>query len=291
LLIVIGARAPTLCQYWSVTSWRIAAAVGAASALLSALPVLAIPAIAAVGCSDAEVIFARGTSESPGAGPTGDAFIDALRSKVGAKSLDVYAVDYPATMDFPTAVDGIADARAHILSTAATCPQTKMVLGGFSQGAAVAGFVTASAVPVDVSAANVPKPMPSDVANHVVAVALFGKPSARFMRAIDDPSITIGPLYAAKTIDLCIDNDLVCDPAGRSFSAHNEYVDTGMVDKAATFAATQLQASWATAPGAIPAVPAPPATPTVPAPHLSPSPVAPGGPLPGPDVLAGGRGL
>ena len=286
------------------------AAALAAWALQSAPP----PIAHAVGCPDAEVVFARGTTEDPGVGPTGQAFIDSLRARVGAKSIGVYAVNYPATTDFPTAVDGINDARAHILATTASCPHTKMVLGGFSQGAAVMGFVTANAVPDGVTAADVPAPMPPDVANHVAAVALFGKPSTRFMHAINDPPVTIGPQYLAKTIDLCVDNDLVCDAHGSSFSAHNQYADSGMVDQGAAFVATQLQASWAadalTPPAATPPAGTPPAgtppplqTPPAPLPisvlaaPASPAPTAPGptdgstshlppvpGALPGPAV-------
>src|SRR6478736_3141143 len=124
-----------------------------------------MPTAEAAPCPDAEVVFARGTTELPGVGPTGDAFVDSLRSRVGTKSLGVYAVDYPAAMDFPTALDGIVDARAHILATAANGPQTEMVLGGFSQGAAVMGFVTASVVPDGVSPLDVPAPMPPEVAD------------------------------------------------------------------------------------------------------------------------------
>ena len=260
-----------------------------------------MPTAQAAACPDAEVVFARGTTEQPGLGPTGEAFVDSLRSQVGAKSLGVYAVDYPATTDFPTAVDGIADARAHILSTAANCPHTKMVLGGFSQGAAVMGFVTADVVPDGVSALDVPAPMPPDVADHVAAVALFGKPSPRFMHAINDPSIAVGPQYVAKTIDLCVDNDLVCDSDGRSFAAHNQYIETGMVDQGAVFVANQLQASWAAdAPvrppaagvGAVPLLasaplplsapgaPSAPAAPSCgdPTPHLPSAPLTPPGP-------------
>ena len=200
-----------------------------------------MPPAHAAACPDAEVVFARGTTEAPGLGPTGDAFVDSLRSHVGPKSIGVYAVDYPATTDFPTAVQGITDARTHILATAASCPRTKMVLGGFSQGAAVMGFVTANAVPDGVAASDVPAPMPPDVANHVAAVALFGKPSTRFMHAINDPPITIGSQYLGKTIDLCVDNDLVCDAHGSSFSAHNQYEDSGMVDQGAVFVANQLR--------------------------------------------------
>lgn len=217
----------------------------AAVAATWGLHAVPMPTADAAPCPDAEVVFARGTTEAPGVGPTGGAFVDSLRSRIGAKSLGVYAVDYPAAMDFATAVQGIADARAHILATAANCPKTKMVLGGFSQGAAVIGFVTANVVPDGVSASDVPAPMPPEIADHVSAVVLFGKPSPRFMRVINDPTIVIGPSYGAKTVDLCIDNDLVCDPHGKSFSIHDKYAETGTVDEGATYAAAKLQEGWA----------------------------------------------
>jgi hypothetical protein len=280
------------------------AAVISAAAFATLMQRAPMPFAHAEGCPDAEVLFARGTTEDPGVGPTGQAFVDGLRARIGAKSLGVYAVDYPATTAFSTAVNGITDARAHILTTAANCPKTKMVLGGFSQGAAVMGFVTASTVPDGVTAADVPAPMPPDVADHVAAVALFGKPSVRFMNVIKDPAVTIGPLYAGKTIDLCNDNDLVCDPHGSSFAAHNEYTDAGLVDQGATYAATQLQASWAadaaatppgtvtpgttppgtTPPGTVLAQQAPsPANSAAPAPHM---PAAALGAPPGPVFVA-----
>ena len=186
--------------------------------------------------------------------------MDALRARVGTKSMGVYPVDYPATTDFPTALDGIRDASSQIESTATNCPNTKMVLGGFSQGAAVMGFVTANVIP-DGAPEGVPNPMPPDVANHVAAVALFGKPNARFMRAINQPQVEVGPLYAAKTIDLCVPDDLVCSN-GRDFNAHMQYAETGMVDQAADFTASRVLANSGSA--APPQAPAPAAPP----PHL-----------------------
>lgn len=263
-----------------------------AVAAAAAVQGFATPVSSAAPCPDAEIVFARGTTEQPGVGPTGDAFVDALRTQVGGKSVSVYPVDYPATIEFSTAVQGIADARAHILSTVAACPDTKLVLGGFSQGAAVMGFVTASVVPDGVSADEVPAPMPPEVANHVAAVTLFGKPSSRFMGVLKDPDVVVGPYYAAKSIDLCVENDLVCDPKGRSFSAHNTYSEAGLVNQGATFAAQHLQALWAAesveggpetstvpAPSQL-AAPAPSPLSTVdhaPVPHMAPAaPVAPG---------------
>jgi hypothetical protein len=87
--------------------------------------------------------------------------------------------------------------------------------------------------------------MPPDVADHVAAVALFGKPSPRFMKVLNNPSVVVGPSYTAKAIDLCVDNDLVCDPQGRSFGIHTQYAEAGLVNQGAAFAASKLQDDWA----------------------------------------------
>lgn len=58
-------------------------------ALASVLPSAAVPLAVARGCPDVEVVFARGTGEPPGVGPTGQAFVDAVRSRVRAGSFDV----------------------------------------------------------------------------------------------------------------------------------------------------------------------------------------------------------
>ena len=277
----------------AVKTLGVIGAVAAATALLQGA---AIPSAQAAACPDAKVIFARGTTESPGVGPTGDAFVSSLQSQVAGKSVEVYPVNYPATTDFRTAVDGISDARANILATAASCPDTKIVLGGFSQGAAVMGFVTANVVPDGVTASTVPAPMPLDVADHVAAVALFGKPSARFMRAINDPQIVIGPSYVDKTIDLCVDDDLVCDPDGRSFGIHSRYADVGMANEGATRVANKLQTLWAAdAAAETVADPDQPPSPEllsapiageIPPAHAGVSAPGPTGPLPGPSPAA-----
>ena len=247
-----------------------------------ALSVLPAPSAHAAGCPDVEIVFARGTTEAPGVGDTGQAFVDSLRTQLRGRTVGVYPVDYPATTDWPTAMDGIRDASRHIKATAANCPNTKMVLGGFSQGAAVMGFVTDAAVPDGISETDVPQPMPLDVANHVAAVALFGKPSTRFMSMIGQPQVTLGPVYEAKTIDLCVPDDLICSASGMSFDAHNTYIDAGMADQAAVFAAGHINAM--SPPPAVPppaaappvAPPPPVAVPLLPAPvPAAPPPVAP----------------
>ncbi|BBX96409.1 cutinase family protein [Mycobacterium lacus] len=216
-----------------------AAVVTACAPLIAPVPsASAVPLTSNPSCPDVEVVFARGTGEPPGVGEIGQAFVDSLRPKISPKSMTVYPVNYPATMDFPTAMSGINDAGSHVEQTVANCPDTKMVLGGFSQGAAIIGFVTSAAVP-DGAPSDAPKPLPPDVADHIAAVTLFGTPSSQFMNSIGAPPIVIGPLYAAKTSQLCTAGDPVCS-AGGDWAAHNAYAGDGMVDQAATFAAGHL---------------------------------------------------
>jgi hypothetical protein len=198
----------------------------------------AVPPAPNGSCPDAEVIFARGTTEVPGVGYIGQAFVDSLRSKIGPKSLGVYAVDYPATTEFRTGIDGVNDAIVHIEQTAATCANTKMVLGGYSQGAAVMGFVTSAAIP-DGSPEDAPRPLPPAVADHVAAISLFGTPSVQFMNSVGAPPVVIGPPYVPKTLELCAAGDPVCDGGG-DWAAHTAYAVDGKVDEAAAFAASRL---------------------------------------------------
>ncbi len=202
-----------------------------------------IPSASAAPCPDVEVVFARATTEPPGIGGVGQAFVDSLRSQVGARSVGVYPVNYPATEDFAqSASAGASDARAHVQSMAANCPNTRMVLGGYSQGALVIGLITAVPVPI---AGFTPAPMPPEVADHVAAVAVLGNPSAGYVGV---PLNVVSPLYGAKAIDLCAPGDPICSPGGNMapgpdemFSAaHLSYVQSGMASQAATFAAGRL---------------------------------------------------
>jgi cutinase len=246
-------------------------AVVAASGLsASALLGSAIPSASAQPCPDVQVVFARGTGEDPGVGPTGQAFVDSLRSRVAGKSFDVYPVNYPASNEWATGLDGIRDAGTHVASMAHDCPNTKMVLGGYSQGAAVMGFVTSAAIPDGIDPASVPKPMDPEVANHVSSVVLFGTPNVRAMNFLNEPPVAIGPLYQAKTIKVCAPEDPVCSD-GMNFAAHDTYADDGaMIDKGAAFAASHLNEG--------PAGPA------------GPGPGGPAGPGPGGPVTVGPRG-
>ena len=229
---------------------HVARVIGAAAVTAGAVVMAApVPSASAQPCPDVEVVFARGTAEPPGVGGVGQSFVDAVRAQAGGKSVAVYPVNYTASADFADRIgfatsflQGIRDAGAHVEATAANCPNTRIVLGGFSQGAAVAGFVTSASIPPGIPPEFlpfIPNPMPPEVADHVAAVALFGKPSDQFLRDVGAPPMAIGPLYADKTIDLCAADDNICNgaPIGGPSIAHALYGVNGMVGEAASFAA------------------------------------------------------
>lgn len=199
----------------------------------------------AAPCPDVEVIFARGTFEAPGVGATGQAFVDALTTRLGSDSVDVHGVNYPASLDFEAATAGIADAGTTIESVAATCPDTRIVLGGYSQGAAVAGYTTFDTVPTGLTLPDGIGPMPASVAPHVAAVVLFGTPDNWFLDIVDRdaPAVTVGSLYTAKTLQLCAPGDPVCFPGGLDRGAHSSYKSNGMAEQAADFAAHAVAAT------------------------------------------------
>jgi cutinase len=211
-----------------VSAPNIARRLGFAVAMVWALSPLAGTGHAAAGpCPDVEVVSARGTDEPPGPGSNGEAFVNALRPMVPGRAIEVYAVNYPATDDLArSAAAGAADARAHVESIVANCPDTRLVLAGYSQGAAVIDTITGQ--------------LPPEAADHVAAVAVFGNPRSKLASQMaGGPLAAISPLYRSKTIDLCFPGDPICSE-GQNWDAHHQYIDSGMTTQAATFVAQRL---------------------------------------------------
>ncbi|MGJ6126098.1 cutinase family protein [Mycolicibacterium sp. Y3] len=206
-----------------------AALVTAAAAIISPASVGSLASAHADGCPDIEVVFARGTNEDPGLGRIGNAFVGSLRSKVGGRSVGTYAVGYPASYDFLAAANGANDASGHVQWMMENCPNTRLVLGGYSQGAAVIDVI--SAVPFPAVGFNAP--LPPNAPDHVAAIAVFGNPSAK----IGLP-MTSSPVWGARSIDLCNGGDPICGP-GEDVEAHRAYTG-GPTNQAAGFVAGLL---------------------------------------------------
>jgi cutinase len=189
---------------------------------------------ASAACPAVEVVFARGRLESPGVGVLGNAFVNALRSKTN-KNIGVYAVRYPADNQIDV---GANDMSAHIQSMMNDCPDTRLVLGGYSLGAAVTDVVLA--LPFDFFGFK--NPLPPGADTHIAAVAVFGNGIAWV-----GPISNFNPMYRERTIELCHGADPVCNPADPdtwqdNWPAHlaNAYISAGMANQAADFVAGRL---------------------------------------------------
>ncbi len=203
--------------------------IGAAAVVA---PSIVFASTASADCPDIEVIFARGTDDTPGLGAVGGAFVNALQSKVGGRSVGSYAVNYPASFDFLAAAGGANDASAHVQYMMGACPNTKLVLGGYSQGAAVMDVIAAVPIP----AVGFDNPLPPNAPDFVPAIAVFGNPSAKL-----GLPLTISPVWGGRSIDLCNGGDPICQTDGQDLNAHKAPNYTGgLVNTAAGFVAGRV---------------------------------------------------
>ena len=213
-----------------------------ATVALFAAGLLTVPALAphpavipraSAACPDAEVDFARGREEAPGVGAVGQAFVDSLQNKLPHKTIGEYGVNYPADV---SVTKGSNDMSAHVQSMAASCPNTRLVLGGYSLGAAAADVVVAMTQP----GFGYTNPLPPALDQHVAAVALFGNATQKVVGAVPGPS----PGFAGKIIDLCAPGDPICTGGIQDLHWHSHlqpsYIDSGLVEQAANFVAGRL---------------------------------------------------
>jgi cutinase len=196
------------------------------------LATVAAPTATAAPCTDIDVVSARGTFEPGTLGfIVGDPVYSELRKKITGKTLSSYAVNYPADLSLTSAAQGNRDLVNHVQSQAASCPNQRFILVGYSQGANVvdnsigissAGAVVGSPIVATLPAAVEPK---------VSAVLLFGNP----IRALGK---SVTGTYQSRTLDICAQGDPVCQSGGGNTGAHLSYRDNAA--EAATFAAGKV---------------------------------------------------
>ncbi|MBX7432171.1 cutinase family protein [Mycobacterium sp. Y57] len=217
-----------------------------AGALLLALAAALAPALlphgaqallptASAACPEVELIFARGRVEPAGAGQIGNALVSAVRQRTG-KNVALYAVNYPADIEVD---QGANDMSNRIKYMVGNCPDTRLVLGGYSLGAAVTDVVLA----VPIAAFGFKNPLPTGADQHIAAVALFGNGS----QWVGPIASFTNPAIRDRIIELCHGDDPICNPTAPEnwqdyWPAHlaPAYIGAGMVNQAADFIAGRL---------------------------------------------------
>ncbi|KAI1472157.1 carbohydrate esterase family 5 protein [Daldinia caldariorum] len=163
------------------------------------------------GCRDVIFIYARGSTQDGNIGEDpGPQTIDQLRATLGEDAVAAQGVDYPALLIDNLRKGGCdpedADNMRALITKAATqCPSSKLVVAGYSQGAALVHRSIESAT--------------AAVKNRIYAAVTYGDTQ----KAQDGGKI---PNFdASKTLILCHDGDKVCDGTLIVTDAHHEYHD------------------------------------------------------------------
>ncbi|KIJ22658.1 carbohydrate esterase family 5 protein [Sphaerobolus stellatus SS14] len=142
-------------------------------------------------CADVTVVFARGTAEAEPIGSIiGPPFKAALQSALGTKSLNFIGVTYAADIaSFEVGGDpaGSKTLAADVTAQVSACPNTKIVISGYSQGAQLVhkGSVLLS----------------TSVQSRVNAVVMFGDP---------DNGQALPGVLNSRGITFCATGDIIC---------------------------------------------------------------------------------
>ncbi|OJD15901.1 hypothetical protein AJ78_03880 [Emergomyces pasteurianus Ep9510] len=179
---------------------------------------LPIPApqeqLAATPCSAITIISARGTTEDPGEGRLATIASDLANGHVNSERIPL---DYPAYL-FPYSVSlfrGIQELNGLLNTSVSSCPETKVVLLGYSQGAHVIGNTLCGG-------AFAEQGIDQRVGNKVAAIIFMADP-----RHVPGKSFNVGSstrsglfprpdseacdVYASRMQSYCDSGDPVCD--------------------------------------------------------------------------------
>ncbi|TDB75492.1 cutinase family protein [Micromonospora sp. KC723] len=204
----------------------------AATMLITGGAVFATSPAASARCADVDVVVARGTGEPGPLGIiVGDPVFAALQRRLTGVTVTSHAVDYPANTSPTSPTEGNRALVNHVTGQAQSCPDQRFVLVGYSQGANVVGNSLGTSSAGAAVGGPVVATIPTAVQPRVAAVLVFGYPLRKLGRGIEGT-------FAARTLDICADRDVVCDRWGTSVLAHLGYGDDA--GRAATFAAARI---------------------------------------------------
>ncbi len=218
-----------------IAGLAVATAAGAvALTTVWATPAAAVPSSG--GCAQVSIITARASTEAAGEGITGALVTQVVNAST--QTVSRASVNYPATLNnyANSSLQGINALKSQLTNLVNSCPNTKVVLMGYSQGAHVVGDVLGGGQGGSLGATTAP--VASSVSSHVVAVATFGDPR----HVVSGPNFNAGtsnrnglfPRSAAQVNALnafsprirawCDANDTFCS-SGFSTTVHLTYLN------------------------------------------------------------------
>ncbi|KOS17221.1 Cutinase [Escovopsis weberi] len=169
-------------------------------------------------CGDVTMIFARGTCDAGNIGVLVAPFVArSIQENLGRRTLAVKGLTYPASVvDYLTGSKPNGVLLANMINTTiAQCPNTKIVVGGYSQGAMVVHNAAAA--------------LDAATMAHVSAVVLFGDPySHQPVANIDSSRVKV----------YCNPGDNICDNGPIITVAHLTYAT--YADAAAAFVVSHV---------------------------------------------------
>ncbi|KAH8842829.1 hypothetical protein MCOR27_009387 [Pyricularia oryzae] len=169
---------------------------------------------AAGPCADMTIVFARGTTERGNVGTVvGPPLLDAVKQLSNGLDVNMQGVDYPADVrGFMQGGDPQGSARMAgiIKALAADCPNTGIIISGYSQGAQLMHNAADQLDPAS--------------ASHITAAVAFGDPlNGQGVTGVDTSRVLV----------ICHDRDNICEGGAQIRQAHLTYGQD--VGKAASF--------------------------------------------------------
>ncbi|KAF1836773.1 cutinase precursor [Decorospora gaudefroyi] len=178
------------------------------------------------GCKAMTVLFARGTTELGNMGSVaGPPFVTAIGAMMGAGNVAVQGIEYPATVPGFLAGGDAGGSRLMaqmVGQVRAACPDTALVMAGYSQGGQVVH--------------NAADMLSTEDSAFVSSAIIFGDP---------DNGDAVGQVPAANTKIICATGDLICAGQAVILAPHLSY--GANANEAARFAVSNMGAAGAAA--------------------------------------------